>query len=170
MPPLSYARTKDDWSAFVGQASRRALGYWIWLPLGAIVAGVVGLVAVLSIRGGGPVAFYEIIGTATYCAIVSIVFSGVSSDRYVRENGSVLGDRTVVLTDAGIEDQGLHSRATYSWSAIEEVSANETLVVLWTDPAAGVFLPKRSFSSNEDIAAFVAYAKERIARARHHAV
>ncbi|MFK5108678.1 YcxB family protein, partial [Klebsiella pneumoniae] len=67
---------------------------------------------------------------------------------------------TIRLDAHGVEDTGAHNTVRFAWSGITDVTRSKDLVVLWSDPAAGLFIPVRAFASEAQIATFVAFATE----------
>lgn len=128
---------------------------------------MVALTELLRPFGSEQVAFNAIVGMALLQAVIVIAFQRFTAHRYVsKANGAVLGERVLGLTDSGIEDKGHNSSATYAWAGIDEISSNGSIVVLWTDPGGGIFLPKSAFESNDALDQFLQLARARLSNSR----
>ena len=64
---------------------------------------------------------------------------------------------------------GRLDRASFSWGAFEDVGSVGPVVVLWLEPGAGVFIPRRAFSSPDAQRTFVDFAAAQIASQRRAA-
>jgi hypothetical protein len=67
---------------------------------------------------------------------------------------------TLTLDDAGCRFDAPHWRCRVAWSAVFEVARSENCIILMTEQLAFV-IPRRSFTSADDEAAFVAFANSK---------
>jgi hypothetical protein len=49
---------------------------------------------------------------------------------------------------------------------VDSVLVDKVIIVFWTDPAAGIVIPRTAFASASDEQAFIAFAKTRILDAK----
>ncbi len=163
MDPVAYERTLKDWGAFARLAHRRVLGAPFAITMGVVVGGFIIIARFLDPEGAHIPAMLAT--TALYVFAV-LLYGSLSYGRHVKPGGSVLGQRTIRLDAHGVEDTGAHNTVRFAWSGITDVTRSKDLVVLWSDPAAGLFIPVRAFASEAEIATFVAFATEQAASAR----
>ena len=79
----------------------------------------------------------------------------------VRDQGWILGDRQIVLTEQGFVDAGNGAELRVDWPAIEGISIGKTIIIFWMDRAAGAFIPRNAFASADDELKFVDFAEAR---------
>lgn len=79
-----------------------------------------------------------------------------------KPNGVVLGDGELRLTDEGVEDIGTYFKTVYDWKAVDGVTFEKNIVVIWMEPTVGVWVPRGAFNSLADEQAFKAYVEQRI--------
>jgi hypothetical protein len=104
-------------------------------------------------RTGGPVA------TAFCSFLVGYTMSGMAwrlvgsqaAMAYLREGGSVLGYRKIVLDLHGIVSEGGNVRNAFAWAACIDWTETDTCLVVWTDPGAGLILPKAAVGGQLDV-------------------
>jgi hypothetical protein len=80
-----------------------------------------------------------------------------------RVDGLVLGDRGLSLDDEGVHVKSDLFRQDFLWKAIRSVSVQHLVMVLWTEAAAGIFIPRSAFATPDDEQRFVSFAKSRVA-------
>ncbi|RTL70950.1 MAG: YcxB family protein [Hyphomicrobiales bacterium] len=163
MDPIAYERTPKDWAAFVRLAHRRLRGAPFAIMMGFVTCGFIAITRFLDPEG---VHLPAMLATTGLYVFAVLLYASLSSGRHVKPGGSVLGKRSIRLDAQGVEDTGAHNKVLFAWSGITDVTRSKDLVVLWSDPAAGVFIPVRDFASEAEITTFVAFATERAAAAR----
>jgi YcxB-like protein len=159
MPPLQYRREFAHWLEFVRLVQGRVYGQWsrfVFLLMGALP-----LLAAIVISAIWPRALddtsvlFGILATLTMIGVLS----RASLRRHVKDKGWILGDRTIVLSEQGVADAGNGTELRIDWPAIDGISVSKNLVVLWMEPAAGVFIPRTAFATPDDERSFVDFAE-----------
>jgi len=161
MLPLKYRRERAHWTEFVRVAQARAYGKGLrllLLPAGALPMLVA--IAASEIWPGALDATSVLFGILSTLTIVGAV-SRIALGRHVKSVGWVLGDRAIVLSDQGLVDAGNGTELKVDWPAIDGVTVSKNLVVLWMEPAAGVFVPRAAFATTDDERSFVDFAQAR---------
>ncbi len=108
---------------------------------------------------GRPASFVELaIGFMAGAALVLVLFWVHYWDqtrKLVRPDGPTLSEHTVTVNTSGLSVAAPHMTAHYTWSAVQEVTKQRGLIVLWLEPSVGLVIPERAFASLEACQAFV---------------
>jgi len=83
----------------------------------------------------------------------------------LKDNGPNRGERTITFASAEIKNVSRLAEGRTAWAAIEEISSYKGILVLWTDPGAGIIVPLDALGvvSEEQ---FVSFVKAQIAGRR----
>lgn len=73
---------------------------------------------------------------------------------------SVLGKQTLVVDESGIAARNAHGDARIRWTGVDRIEEAADYVYVFTQPAAGLVVPKRAFDSPQAASAFVARLRE----------
>ena len=76
--------------------------------------------------------------------------------KLVRPDGPTLSEHTVSAGASGLSVSATHMSAHYAWGAIEDVTQERGLVVLWLEPSLGLVIPQRAFANPQERETFVA--------------
>ena len=71
----------------------------------------------------------------------------------------VTGQRHFRISDERLEMTSGDLSASYQWSAIETVFRRKGLVIFWTTPGVGFFIPERDLANPAD---FLGFVEERV--------
>lgn len=85
----------------------------------------------------------------------------LATGSFPSKNGSVLGKRKYSITDEGLLEETSTTSSMQKWEGIKSVEENRDLIFLFTDKIAAYFIPKRSFSSAEEMEQFIKVVKEK---------
>lgn len=77
-----------------------------------------------------------------------------------KENGLMLGKRTIEIDESGIKDSSALGTSAYKWQAVEEIVEHEGNVYLFLDAIQAQVIPASSFSNREEVEDFVKHVKE----------
>jgi hypothetical protein len=80
-----------------------------------------------------------------------------------RQNGLMLGARLLSIDDIGLHVKSDSFSQDVYWQAIKSISVQHLVVVLWTDTAAGIFVPRSAFDRSEQEQRFVSIVQTKIA-------
>ena len=94
------------------------------------------------------------------------LFHRLFTPKYVKDVGVILGDRKLAVTEQGVEASGLYDKVAYAWEAIEGITSHKAIVIIWTEPASGIFIPRTAFAPPDDELTFKQLVEQRIASAR----
>jgi len=159
MPPLRYRREFAHWLEFVRLVQGRVYGKWsgtVLLMVGALP--MLAAIVISAIWSGALDLTSVLFGILATLAMIGVL-SRMSLRLHVKETGWILGDRTIVLSEQGVADAGNGTELRVDWPAIDGVSVSKNLVVLWMEPAAGVFVPRSAFATPDDERSFVDFAE-----------
>lgn len=81
--------------------------------------------------------------------------------KLVHPDGPTLSEHTVSVNTSGLSVSAPHMTAHYTWPAIQEVSKERGLVVLWLEPSVGLVVPERAFPNPETCQEFIAAVEAR---------
>lgn len=133
----------------------------LWLALvAAFSAGIAILTKLAGDRMDG-FGFGLVTGILLLLVIIAVA-SRFYNQRMFRDDGSVLGLRRYRLDGEGIYAEGAHGYAMTRWSAVTDETETANAVLLWTDPAAAVVVPKEALGDAAAVASFRAYVSARI--------
>ncbi|MGB5811652.1 MAG: YcxB family protein [Polyangiales bacterium] len=76
--------------------------------------------------------------------------------------GSVLGPKSYELTEDGILEKTPDAESMFRWRGVKSVEESSDHVFVFTDRCAAYIVPKRSFESPGDAAAFRAFAESHV--------
>mgnify|MGYP001819166694 FL=1 len=180
MLDLQYTSNSDHWREFANSVQRRITGQpavgsqqftkllGVAIILGSILllisiaadrqcaaAGVACWIDPLSLVLGAILAFLTVVAFGANIRKKSI-------DSAVEENGVLLGDREIKLSDDGIEVIGSKNRASYKWSAIKELEKGKSILTLWMERGAGVYVPRSAFKDADAENQFIDYVKQHV--------
>lgn len=85
--------------------------------------------------------------------------------RATRTDGPTLAEHHLSIAEDGLRSSTRFTEVLYRWPVFEGASVAEGVVVLWTEPGAGVLIPLRSFASPEAEQAFLEAVRNYIAEA-----
>lgn len=161
---LSYTLTPAHWSSYVTAVQRRTrraargpgyLSILAWLAL-AIVFVVAG--PWLAARGFGAehgLAFsLGAFGAWVLLTIYLLRWQRHSTRRGLREDGIVLGPKTLALNADGLIVRGTAFEQRYGWASIEGVETRKDIVIVWFEPIVGTFVPVEAFGGADRVGAF----------------
>ncbi|GLR89941.1 YcxB family protein [Bradyrhizobium iriomotense] len=161
MSPLKYHRDLAHWTEFVRLAQARVYGKWMRLALLAAGALPMLLGIIASALWPGSVDTTSVLFGVLSTLVVIGALSRFGLRRHVKDAGWVLGNREITVTEQGFVDAGNGTVLSVDWPAIEGVSVARNIIVLWMDRAAGVFIPRIAFESDDDERSFVEFAGKR---------
>lgn len=103
------------------------------------------------------------IGVLANVLLIAVLSSVIGVRRQVKSSGWILGEREITMTGTGILDTGNGTALQVDWSAIDGVTVARSIIVLWMDRAAGVFIPRNAFASMDEEQNFLDFASKRTA-------
>lgn len=168
---LQFECTQKHWIEYTTHAQQRALGHrswamWLTVWVLLVVVGVV-VLQLCSVCRAQAAAFTIGVLAAAWATLAYTLFAtNPIMKRYLRPGGVMLGHRTLTMSRDGLRIEASNFEARYTWAIFDTITVHKTIVVLWTDPAAGVLIPKDAFENPEARAAFVEQATSHIAAAR----
>jgi hypothetical protein len=71
---------------------------------------------------------------------------------YLRPGGSWLGPRRYVIDENGVAVTGPDVSSRTGWSVVTDMTSERNTIVVWTDPAAGLMIPRAAFRDEAHIA------------------
>ena len=66
--------------------------------------------------------------------------------KLVSDDGPTLSEHTIAVNTSGVSVTAPHLTAHYAWPAIQEVTRERGLIVLWLEPSVGLAVPEHAFS------------------------
>jgi hypothetical protein len=146
-------------TAGIRRAIRSPLYYAVLVLLAVIVGGL--------LSGAARVQFHR--PTGIIVLLLGVLFWWIISRLYrtaVRPlpNGSLVGRRRIELDDEGVRQVAPLHDAKTRWAGVLSIAETPGHVFLMTDRLAGYVVPARAFAGEAERAAFVAFARERMAR------
>ncbi|MBL9169523.1 MAG: YcxB family protein [Verrucomicrobiales bacterium] len=167
--------TQDDYAAFVKHVARfvsppagnktiqRLIGVGVGLAI-AFVASVVDL----SAHAKTLALFFS--GVIAGIVLLLAVISGISRRQMLRmrpaEDGFILGSQETILEDEALRQKSEHHQALFQWSLLRQIHVAEQHVFIMFDRVAGIILPRRDFSSDEERERFVNEIEQRSGKRR----
>lgn len=178
MISLKYRRTGDLRREFFRASDRRACRWCpfiYWGGLGVYLGFALPLVSRCHACGFNNSSFS---GPAVVAIFIALWFWGFYLCPWIsrqiirpvlaKPDGVVLGDGELRLTHEGVEDVGTHFKTVYDWKAVDGVTFEKNIVVIWMEPTVGVWVPRTAFNSLADEQAFKAYVEEKaVGNVRH---
>jgi hypothetical protein len=141
----------EDFRAFSREVSRqRAAGSRFGRLLFAIGGGLL-IGVVLGIGSAGPRRILD-----PFTMLVTAIFLGlllVVLNRFLRARlgpdpgGSILGEKTITLSDEGIRSRGAYTESFIRWPAVLDILETRHHLFVMIDRPAGIMIPKRCFAS-----------------------
>ena len=64
-----------------------------------------------------------------------------------KEDGIMLGDKTIEISEEGIRETQTLTQSFYSWTCVESVEENKGDLYLFLDNTLALIIPKTAFSS-----------------------
>jgi hypothetical protein len=86
--------------------------------------------------------------------------------RAVRPDGPTLSEHRMSVTPEGLRTTSPLYENVYRWSALDEVTVHDDVIVLWVEPAAGALVPRSAFADRSAERQFVEGVRARIAEAK----
>lgn len=86
--------------------------------------------------------------------------------RAFRPDGPTMSEHRLALAPDGVRTTSPHYDNLYRWSALEEVTVHDEVIVLWVEPAAGALVPRCAFSDSVAETQFLERVRARIAEAK----
>jgi len=81
----------------------------------------------------------------------------------LREDGPYRCERVIKFAEEEIESVSPLMAIRTAWAAVEDVSTHKDILVLWTDPGAGIIVPRRAVGDEREERRFVQFVKAQIA-------
>ena len=133
-------------------------GYFVVALVAALIASAYGLTVrrMASVMVLGAVVFYF---TGRFISIAL-------RPQMVADHGCWVGEVVARATLGQIDFVHSRYQCTYSWAGILKIIDGSDAVVLMTDLAGGVIIPKTAFSSESELEAFLHFVGERIDAAK----
>lgn len=78
------------------------------------------------------------------------------------ENGFMLGNRTLEITEQGINETGHNYQTFYYWQVIQEVTNNEGDYYLYVDKVAAMIIPAIAFNGPSEADTFIGLVQQNI--------
>jgi len=139
-------------------------GQLIWGSVVGSIVAVAGLAG--SALSGSHMFYWGFFTGAWFFWLVDYVFRLLIGRRRAslmyKDDGLVLGDRQLTVDDSGVHINGDLFSEEVSWKAIKSLSLQHLVTVLWTDRAAGIFVPRSAFATPEEEANFVTFVQSKI--------
>ncbi len=83
-------------------------------------------------------------------AILVKIYIGIYQRRMEpHKDGFILGEKTFLFSEAGIEEKAKHYSSRLSWEAVTDVINDPDYIYLFLDVSAAHIIPKRIFESKE---------------------
>jgi hypothetical protein len=141
----------EDFRAFSREVGRRsAAGSRLGRLASAIGAGLL-FGVVLGIGSAGPRRIldpFTMLFTAVFFLLFLMVLIRVMRSRMGPvAGGSILGQKTITLTDEGIRSEGAHTESFIRWPAVLDILETRHHLFVMIDRPAGIMIPKRCFTS-----------------------
>lgn len=74
---------------------------------------------------------------------------------FPRENGVVLGEKEIELSEMGVSEVGRLSRSEFNWEGFREVAEYQGHVYLYLEPTMAVIIPASTFKEESDLKQFL---------------
>jgi hypothetical protein len=103
-----------------------------------------------------------ILGLIFYFLLVRPYLSARTFVQHTADGGSVY----YTFSQAGIDVRGAHSETNYQWPAVGRAKQTAHLFILYLSKSSAIVLPKRCFTSVEEIAIFQNLVKSKVIRNR----
>ncbi len=180
MLDFQYTSNANHWREFASSVQRRITGqpevgsqqFTKLLGVAVILASILLLISIAADRqcaAAGVACWIDPLSLAlgAILAFFTVVAFGVnlrkkSIDAAVEENGVLLGKREIKLSDDGIEVIGSKNRANYKWDAIKELGKGQSILTLWMERGAGIYVPRSAFADANAEKKFVDYVKQHV--------
>lgn len=173
MIELRYRTVPADWEELVVTATRRAMGVNGWFRqqlLGFAIGLPIGLSAGLLHACFSPE--WDGKSFALGAAIFWLIQYALNtwrlralSTKAIKSSGTSIGDRELIADQSGVSLRGPICQSTTQWAAFDEITTQARTLVLWTEPADGVIIPRSAFATPAAEKKFVDFVKARIAPA-----
>jgi len=128
---------------------------------------VIGLPIFMNI--GKPFELHELLINMIITTIVfSSVFLGIGyisirrTGRLPSDKGSILGKKTITVTDEGLISESENSKTIQKWSGIRSIEQNDDMIFIFVDKIAAYIIPKRFFNDQIHIDSFLKKLDEKI--------
>lgn len=167
---LNYKLESKHYDDFCIARSRELLhvngrqGQRIWeLVVGSIIAALG--IAAWRITGSEIAYLAFFTGAWTFWLINKItdtVLARRAVTRIFREDGLVLGNRSLSVDDGGVHVASDLLKEEVSWKLIRSVSLQRLVLVLWTDPAAGIIIARSAFTNAKQEQEFISLVQSKI--------
>jgi hypothetical protein len=145
-----------------GTGRQIAMGVVLWFAIA-----VIGMIAAL-ITGNSQIAPAVFAGAWLFWLINYLItlytLRRLASVAFPEE-GAILGKRRMSIVDDGLEIKSeLHDFAI-KFKAIHLITVQHLVLVLWTEPAHGIFVPRAAFATADDEKRFTSIVNSRISGA-----
>lgn len=159
----------------LSEAAKRRIG---WprasrtFAIAALMAWIVIVIAVMQLAthyGGRPIGVgiapdgiailalsVGAVAAMVFCFGQAAVYGRAYAQAGFRQGGSYIGERTLTLTNDGIQIVGAHGHSLTTWPTITDVSEYGETVLIWTDPSVAITVPKTAFATDAARRAFIA--------------
>jgi YcxB-like protein len=157
---VSCRLTRQDFPRLAGALYAHAMGPWRLVaglapPVAAAFAAALGLGAgeALALGEAGSLALAWAAALVALL-LVNVVLQGFAYRRQMDEAGAFLRPFQVELDSEGVTTRSEAAATRFTWDAVRNVTVNEEFVLIYTDAAAAVALPARSFRDEASMRAF----------------
>ncbi len=75
-------------------------------------------------------------------------------------HGIILSERKLLVTESGVTQEWKEAEGCISWSLIEDIYENDTLILLKVDSILGIPIPNRVFSTDTEKQKFLSRIRE----------
>jgi hypothetical protein len=169
MMELAYRYDRDHLKAYQALASCRveardrdyASEWWGWMLGYALAAGAGLAVADLAfpVLTGRPFCALEFIGgfVTGWACIYALSWRRYRrlSAAMVKADGPTMSEQRITVAADGIKSTSRFIDHLYRWTAFEEVTVYDGIIVLWTEPGDGAMVPRSAFADPASEAAFL---------------
>lgn len=84
--------------------------------------------------------------------------------RAVRPGGLTMAEHRLSVSEEGVRLRSSLHEALYRWPAIEQMTSDDRIIVLWLEPGAGVAVPRKAFAESAAETAFLDAVRARLAK------
>jgi YcxB-like protein len=142
----------EDFRAFSREVARRGAAGSRAGRLGFAIGAGLFFGLVLGIGSVGPARILDpltMLFTAVFLVLFLIVLTRRMRSGFAPlPGGSILGEKTITLSDEGIRSQGAYTESFVQWPAVLDLLETRQHLFVMIDRPAGVIIPKRCFASD----------------------
>ena len=141
-------------------------GQIFWGVIVGTCVAVAGAATRFIIDADDPMIFWMFVSGAWFFWLINymttIYVVRRSSSLAFGKEGLILGSRRLSINDDGLHLNSNLFSQDVRWKAIHSISVQHLVVVLWTETASGIFIPRSTFATSEKEQNFVSFVQSNI--------